>query len=63
MHQGQHILPLFMQELLLRSRDPAFRGIGAEASWVLEDNDALIRPLTAMGAAPYKRWRIYQQDL
>jgi GNAT superfamily N-acetyltransferase len=62
-YRGQHIFPLFMQELLRRSRDPGFNGIGAEASWVLEDNDALIRPLTAMGAAPYKRWRIYQKEL
>jgi GNAT superfamily N-acetyltransferase len=62
-YRGQHIFPLFMQELLRRSRDPGFNGIGAEASWVLEDNESLIRPLTAMGAAPYKRWRIYQKEL
>jgi GNAT superfamily N-acetyltransferase len=62
-YRGQHILPLFMQELLRRSRDPGFRGVGAEASWVLEDNEAMIRPLTTMGAAPYKRWRIYRGEL
>ena len=62
-YRGQHIFPLFMQELLRRSRDPGFKGVGAEASWVLEDNDALIRPLTAMGAAPYKRWRVYRKGL
>jgi len=62
-YRGQHIFPLFMQELLRRSREPGFKGVGAEASWVLEDNDALIRPLTAMGAAPYKRWRIYRKGL
>jgi GNAT superfamily N-acetyltransferase len=60
-YRGQHIFPLFMQELLRRSRD--YGGVGAEASWVLEDNEALIRPLAAMGASPYKRWRIYQKEI
>jgi hypothetical protein len=31
-----------------------------EASWVLEDNVAMIRPLEYMGARPYKRYRLYQ---
>ena len=33
---------------------------GAEASWVLEENEALIAPLAAMGLEPNKRWRIYE---
>ena len=60
-YRGQHILPLFMHELLRRAR--IFGGVGAEASWVLEDNEAMIRPLVAMGASPYKRWRIYSREL
>ena len=62
-YRGQHIFPLFVQELLRRARNPSVAGIGAEASWVLEDNEGLIGPLAAMGAAPYRRWRIYQKEL
>ncbi len=62
-YRGQHIFPLFVQELLRRARHPSVAGIGAEASWVLEDNEGLIGPLAAMGAAPYRRWRIYKKDL
>jgi hypothetical protein len=62
-YRGQHIFPLFMQELRRRASDPGFGGIGAEASWVLEDNEALIRPLTAIGATPSKRWRVYRKEL
>lgn len=61
--RGQHIFPLFVQELMRRGRHPDFGGIGAEASWVLEDNQMLIRPLSALGATPYRRWRIYRKEL
>jgi hypothetical protein len=39
------------------------KSIGAEASWILEDNDKLNRPLTAMGAKEYRRWRIYDKSI
>src|SRR3712207_3768590 len=35
----------------------------AEASWVLEDNALMTRPMRAMGAKPYRRWRIYERPL
>jgi hypothetical protein len=38
-------------------------GIGAEASWILEDNDRLNKPLEAMGAKEYRRWRIYDRTI
>lgn len=34
-----------------------------EASWILEDNLDMIRPLERMGAEPYRRYRIYQRPL
>jgi len=35
----------------------------AEASMMLEDNDAIIRVVEAMGLRLYKTWRIYDMDL
>jgi hypothetical protein len=35
----------------------------AEASWVLEDNELMNRPMRAMGARQYRRWRIYERAL
>jgi hypothetical protein len=36
---------------------------GAELSWVLEDNQAMRDMITAIGAKPYKTYRIYQKQL
>ena len=35
----------------------------SEASWILEDNNAMIRILEAIGGKPYKRYRIFERDL
>lgn len=35
----------------------------AELSWVLEDNDGIIRGILECGCKPSKRYRIYQKDL
>jgi len=35
----------------------------AEASWILEENEALISPLRSLGFTPHKRWRIYEKSL
>jgi len=32
----------------------------AEASWILEDNEAMNRPLLRLGLKPYRTWRIYE---
>lgn len=58
-HRG--IFPFFAAELLRRAR--GYGALGAEASWVLEDNDALNGPLLAMGARVTKRWRIYRRPV
>ena len=34
-----------------------------EASWILEDNLDMVRPLERMGGTPYKRYRIYERPL
>ncbi|MEJ5376325.1 MAG: N-acetyltransferase [bacterium] len=34
-----------------------------EFSWILEDNDAMIRPLEAIGASRYKTYRVYDLPL
>jgi GNAT superfamily N-acetyltransferase len=37
---------------------------GAELSWVLEDNHAIRKPIEgAMGARPYKTYRIYEMSI
>lgn len=34
-----------------------------EASWILEDNLDMVRPLERMGARPYKRYRVFEKAL
>jgi GNAT superfamily N-acetyltransferase len=55
------IFALFMHELIKRGR--AAGSLGGEASWILEDNDKLNRPLLALGAKEYRRWRIYDRAI
>jgi hypothetical protein len=53
------VLPLFMYEAARRAI--AWGSPGAEASWVLEDNFAMRRPLEAFGGRLYRRWRIFDR--
>jgi hypothetical protein len=55
------IFALFMHEMMERAK--ALDMIGGEASWILEDNDKLNRPLLALGAKEYRRWRIYDRAI
>jgi hypothetical protein len=60
-HRVRGIMALFFHELLRRGRkDGALLG---EASWILEDNRAMILPLAALGVAPHRRWRLYESPL
>lgn len=52
------IFPLFVHEAFRRGR--AYGAVGAEASWILEDNELLLGPLRAIGLKEYRRWRIYE---
>jgi hypothetical protein len=60
-YRKRAIFALFADEMFRRGK--AYGGIGAEASWILEDNDALNKPMAAMGAKEYRRWRIYDKGL
>ena len=60
-YQNRGFFPLFAFEVARRAM--AIRAEGAEASWILEENEALTAPLEGMDLEPYKRWRIYEKPL
>lgn len=60
-YRSRGIFALFANEMFRRGK--AFDAVGAEASWILEDNDRLNRPLQALGAKEYRRWRIYDRPI
>lgn len=53
------VFALFANEMYRRGK--ALDCIGGEASWILEDNERLNRPLQAIGLKEYRRWRIYDR--
>jgi len=59
-HRG--LFPLFAYETARRAHELDFSG-GGEASWILDDNEALVAPMEAMGFEAYKRWRLYEKSL
>jgi hypothetical protein len=60
-YRNKGLFPLFAYEAARLAQETGFEG--AEASWVLDDNEALTAPLEAMGMRAYKRWRIYERSL
>jgi GNAT superfamily N-acetyltransferase len=60
-YRNRGLMSLFAQEAVRRGREQGEEG--AEASWILDDNEALVGPLTALGYEPYKRWRIYEKAI
>jgi GNAT superfamily N-acetyltransferase len=60
-YRARGIFALFLHEIVRRAR--AYGAVGAEASWVLEDNEKLNRPLQSLGARVYRRWRIYDRPI
>jgi hypothetical protein len=60
-YRNRGLFPLFAYEAARRAHVSDFGG--AEASWILADNEALTAPLDAMGLRCYKRWRIYEKPL
>jgi hypothetical protein len=58
-YRNRGLFPLFAYEAARRAL--AIEADGAEASWVLDDNESIVAPLDAMGLVAYKRWRIYQK--
>ncbi len=60
-YRNRGLMSLFAYEAARRGREAGEEG--AEASWILEDNEALLGPLRALGYEPYKRWRIYEKAI
>jgi hypothetical protein len=58
-HRTRSVFALFAHELVRRARAAGM--VGAEASWVLDDNHLMNRPMRAMGGTPYRRWRLYER--
>ena len=57
--RSRSILALFTTEVMRRGL--AMGKIGAEASWLLEDNQLIVKPMRAMGARERMRWRVYER--
>ena len=60
-YRNRGFFPLFSLEIARRAQQIGAEG--AEASWILEDNESLTAPLEGMDLEPYKRWRIYEKVL
>lgn len=60
-YRARGILPLFAWEAYRRGREAGEQN--AEASWILEDNVSMTRPMEAMGAKVHRRWRIYDRGI
>jgi hypothetical protein len=57
--RSRSILALFTHEIMRRGR--LYGKNGAEASWLLEDNQLIVKPMRAMGARERMRWRVYDR--
>jgi len=60
-YRARGILPLFAWEAFRRGREAGEQG--AEASWILEDNEPMNRAMAAMGTGVYRRWRVYDRSI
>ena len=60
-YRSRSILPLFLYEAVRRAM--AWGYTGGEASWILDDNQAMRQPLEALGGRPYRRWRILDRSI
>lgn len=59
--RSRTILALFTHEIMRRGL--SIRGVGAEASWLLEDNHLIVKPMRALGATDRMRWRLYEREV
>lgn len=55
------VLPVFMHEAARRAI--AYGSTGAEASWILEENQAVRQPTESFGGRIYRRWRIFERAI
>ena len=59
-YRNRSIFPHFI--LASYRRGKPYGAVGAEANWILEDNELLLAPLKALGPSEYRRWRLYDSD-
>ncbi|MEX0979582.1 MAG: N-acetyltransferase [Gemmatimonadota bacterium] len=59
-YRTRSIFPLFAWEAYRRGLELGV--LEGEASWILEDNEAMNKPMRAMGARLYRRWRIFGSE-
>ena len=59
--RSRSILALFTHEIMRRGK--LYGKNGAEASWLLEDNQLIVKPMRAMGARERMRWRVYDRPV
>ncbi len=60
-YRSGSILPVFMHEAVRRAI--AYGSPGAEASWILEENQAVRQPAETFGGRIYRRWRIFDRAI
>ena len=60
-YRARGILPLFAWEAFRRGRQAGEQG--AEASWILEDNELMNRAMAAMRTRIHRRWRVYDRAI
>ena len=60
-YRRSDVFALLVDELYRRGMSYGMTKV--EASWVLEDNELMNRPMRAMGGKEYRRWRIYEKAL
>lgn len=59
--RGSGIFALFTFESFERAHRYGY--VAGEASWILEDNEAMNKPWRDLGAPLYRRWRIYEKEI
>jgi hypothetical protein len=59
--RSRSILALFTHEIMRRGK--LYGKNGAEASWLLEDNQLIVKPMRAMGARERMRWRVFERPV
>ncbi|MEW5985283.1 MAG: N-acetyltransferase [Chloroflexota bacterium] len=60
-YRGQGIDALMYYHTAKAAHDLGYRW--AEASWILETNDKMNRPIALLGSEVYKKYRIYEKEL
>jgi GNAT superfamily N-acetyltransferase len=60
-YRSRGLQSLLFEQSLKTALDKGYTG--CEVSWVLEDNDLMIRGLEIWGGRPYKTYRIYERPL